>query len=629
MKLVAVDCETTGLVFAGTKDDWGFYPARPFAFSFCDDSGNTNFLRWQVDPYTRQVLVPSKKHGDWSVLRDVLSDDQITKVFFNMNYDQRMLELTGVKLAGPMEDALPLVHQALGGDSPSFALKFISDRYLGFPKDDEAALKVAVNAARRKAKSLGYCIAEGPLFGKKDKWKADMWLTIDQVPKLCKIYAIKDAERTMLAWMTYYDDVMGTEGKRLTYEREQRLQPYIRKLEDRGLRVYPKTVDRLVRFYERKANEYYGLVKHEVGYDINLGSTKQLGKYFFQEQGLTPTKLTKKGNPSLAHLALADIVARGHPVAAEIMNYRTCKSAVSLFLQPYRNYMYRTKKNEWIIHTNIRQMGTSTGRMAAADPNLMNVASESTGFSLAKQRMKPRKCFGPREGHIWVLPDFNQIEVWCFAFAADDPTMKKALLGGYDFHGYISEKVYGERHDFKKRKLFYRKRSKIIQFCKLFGGGLKKIAALLEEPVEIAAGFVKDYESRLPGVMRFMRRVEQRARRDGYVQTLLGRYCNVEPHLAYRGVNYIVQGSAADVFKEGFAECGEMLDSVYPGSYILVPIHDELIIEVPLEHYSNELMIDIRKSLQVASPKIGSPVPLPISFKVVRDRWNITEDVEL
>ena len=629
MKYVATDTETTGLVWQGTREDWGFYPARPFAFSFCDQKGGTAYVRWEVDPKTRRVIVPPPRHGDWRVLRDVYCDPKIAKVFYNRNFDQRMIELTGIELDGPLEDAIAIAHGALGGDSLSFALKFICEQKLGYPKDDEDELKTAVQEARREAKSRGWCIAAGPLFSK-EPWKADMWLPIDDTPKKCERYSVCDAERTMLVWMTWSDDVLGNPGKERTYRRELRLQPVTKRMEDRGIRIHPETVDSLKIHYEKRAKKYLDRIHEQVGRKMNLRSTKQLSQYFFEEKGYSPTKWTKKGNPSLNHLALADLAKIGDPVATDIMNYRTCVNANSLFFIPFSKFKRLDRETgEWIIHTNIRQIGPSTGRMAAADPNLMNIASETTGFSLAKQRMKPRACFGPREGYIWYLPDFSQIEVWCFAFLADDPTMKEALVGGYDYHGYIAQNVYASRPDYKGREDFYRKRAKIIQFCKLFGGGVKKIAAILEEPINEAKVFVADYENRLPGAMRYMRRVEKRARHDGQVVNQLGRHFSVEPHLAYRGTNYLVQGTAADIFKEGIAECSEMLDREWPGTMILLPIHDELIIEVPMEYHSQELMHDIRESLRVGGPMAGIEVPLPINFKIVRERWNWAYKVDV
>lgn len=201
--------------------------------------------------------------------------------------------------------------------------------------------------------------------------------------------------------------------------------------------------------------------------------------------------------------------------------------------------------------------------------------------------------------------------------------MTKALLSGFDFHLATATRAWGKRSDFESKKKAWRTRAKMIMFCKLYGGGIDKVALLLRCSREEAAKFVDDWDRMLPGVAQFMKRLINRVRREGKLINLFGREYPIDPEFAYRAVNYLIQGSAADLIKRAMIR----IDRIHPKVRMMGQLHDELFIELPKRLHSLQLMRDIKTAAQADSKHCGIPKPLPIGFKIAKANWHETEEV--
>lgn len=286
----------------------------------------------------------------------------------------------------------------------------------------------------------------------------------------------------------------------------------------------------------------------------------------------------------------------------------------------------------WVLHPNFKQTGAITGRLSCSDPNLQQVASETTGRRKADIQSRPREAFGPRPGCIWYLPDYSQIEVWLFAYLSGEKKMQEQLMSGRDFHGGIAKQVFGNRDDFNELADYYRKCAKLIMFCKLYGGGVKKVAKLLKSDMDTAAEFVAGYEAELPGVKMFMSRLIAEATEKGEIFSPFGRRYTFDANFAYRAVNYLIQGTAADVMKNGLINVWWSLKEKgwrERGVRLLLTVHDEIIIEVPRKMHSIELMTDIIRAMQEDSKRLGLPVRLPVEMKVALTRWSRPTKIKL
>lgn len=622
--LLAYDTETTGIHPYGSFKKWGFFPARPFAFSFSDTEGNTGYVRWKVNPFTRKVI-PEKK--TFKAIEELLSDPNITKIGHNIGFDIRMSKFSGFNFKGEVHDTLILAHVFTGGDELKYGLKELGVKFLNFSKYDEDKLIESARQIRKKGKKLGWCIATKELHGK-DPVKADYWLA-DY--KLCEHYARQDAERTMLLYLGWYEKVMADENMRQVYIREMKLFHVVKKMEDMGIHVFPSDLNRLRKFYTTYRIKQKILANTHGGKGMNYRSPKQKSKIFYDERKYKPIYFTTKTkNPSTNGDSLKYFAETyKDKLAKAILEYNGASHMISAFLNPYdRLRTYEKIEDGWVLHPNFRQCGPVTGRFSCGDPNLMQVASPTTGRRRTEITLRPREAFGPRKGYVWYLPDYSQIEVWVFSFLAQEKSMMEALLAGKDFHGAVAEQIWGTRPSFKNDKKHFRKRAKLLMFCKLYGGGVGKVAYLTDSSYLEARQFVDDFNGKLPGVQRFMDRMINRVEREGKIISPFGRTYFINPNFSYKAVNYLVQGTSADILKESMINIENLFKRKWTGCHLLLTLHDELIIEVPKKYHSKKLMREIIYEMQKDSSKINCPVPLPVGMKISTRRWSDTQEIE-
>jgi DNA polymerase-1 len=356
----------------------------------------------------------------------------------------------------------------------------------------------------------------------------------------------------------------------------------------------------------------------KLGYEgFNPKSVPQKKQVFIEEMGLEILSRTKKTRQPQVNGEFLQYHAPRVPLANAALEFINSEGAISGFLKQYRHHWCQEQKDVYILHPWVRHTGTKTGRMSCADPNLMNVASATTGRRRSDIAMRPRESLGPRPGHYWYLPDYSQIEVWLFAFFSQSEIMLEALLEGADMHGRICKEVWGDKSDFEERYDYYRKCGKLVMFTKLYGGGLKKLAQQLQCTIAEAKVFNALYESRMPDIKPFFTRMQNLVFREGTIQNIYGRYFDIPDHLAYKAVNYLIQGTAAEVLKEAIIATWDYKERYWPAVKILMSLHDEIILEVPKSYHSKELMRGVISCMQQAGEPIGLPIPLKIGMKMV------------
>ena len=623
-QVVAVDTEATGLTPYGTLQRWGYAPARPFAVSMCWLNGKTQYWRWPVNGKTREVQYDA--HPQYrKEIQAILGDPTIRKVWFNIAYDLRMLSHAGFTVRGPVDDTQIMMHVLTGGNELRYALKPLAKKYLGYSDDDETALQDATIKARHDAKKRGWALAVKEHMGR-EPIKADYWMA---PPAICERYAIGDVERTILLYHLAVRELRAAPSLLSVYRREMRLFRTIYGMENVGTRVFHKDNQNLITFYTRYMDSQLRVTERAGGKGLNFRSPKQMHRVFYDERGYAP-KINENGNRRLNSTDLLELATLHHDeLANAILEYKAADHTVRSFLHVYERFRVEEQPGVWVLHPNFRQCGPVTGRMSCSDPNLMTVASADTGRRQAKIPYRQREVFGPRDGHVWYLPDYSQIEVWLFACLSKDQDMLRTLTSGHDAHGEISRQVWGNQPDYAENHKYYRKRGKLVVFCKLYGGGVKKVASLLECSVDEAAKFVHQFDSRYPGAKLFMNRMVSRAEREGKIFNPYGRVYFIDPGFSYKAVNYLIQGTAADVLKNSLIRLDDLFQKRWKGVRLLLPLHDEIVIEVPRKYHSKQLMREIMTTMQQDSKLVGMPVPLPVAMKIATKRWSDTTDIIL
>jgi len=626
-KLLAFDCEATGLNPWGDLERWGSYPARPYAFSFSNSEFETEYVRFQVNPKNRGVnyfeSFLSISRFEW--LKKLLEDPTIIKIGHNIGYDIRMCRHIGIEVKGEIHDTLIMAHVVTGGSLLSYGLKELGVRIAEFPDEDERDLKEATRKARTAGKKLGWALATKELHGR-DPIKADYWMAPDE---LCKRYAVQDAQRTMFLFLAWHDRIMNDPSMRRVYEREIALSRVVAKMENRGTQFLPDQATKLRKFYEAYRAKQLEIADTNGGKGLNFRSPKQMVTKFIDEKGYEPIYYTQKGNPQINGDSLKFWHEnKGDKLAGAILESKGASHMISGFLDPYERFKVKENDKTWVLHPNYRQCGPVTGRFSCGDPNLMQVASPTTGRRKTEITLRPREAFGPRNGYIWYLPDYSQIEVWVFSFLAKEHAMCEALLQGRDFHGAVAEKVWGKLPTFESDHSYFRKRAKLLMFCKLYGGGVNKVAYLTDSTPEEAEIFVREFDTQLPGISTYMKRMTTKAEREGKIINPLGRTYYIDPNFCYRAVNYMVQGTSADILKNAMIRIDSLFTRKWNDCHILLTLHDELVIEVPLKYHSKKLMREIIAEMQRDSAEIGIPVPLPVGMKIAKKYWSDTIEIE-
>ena len=233
-----------------------------------------------------------------------------------------------------------------------------------------------------------------------------------------------------------------------------------------------------------------------------------------------------------------------------------------------------------------------------------------------------------------------------FAFASNERAMMDALLNGEDFHYATAKAAWGQRDNFctcgmglgVARELhekgclvkWWRQRAKMLLFSRLYGGGIKKVAELIRCTLREAEEFVEQFNENLPGVARYMERLVEEVQETGRLINLFGREYIIERRKAYKAVNYMVQGSSAEIMKRAIVRVARFLDQEYRGSYVIGTVHDELIAEIMREHHSMDLMRRVVRLMQADSDAIPNlTIPLPVGMKYTTTNWSHAKEVNV
>ena len=622
--LVAVDTETTGLVPWGNPKKLGYFPPRPYAVTWCGEDEQTHFERFPINPKTREVLYHLNHKGCVRVQK-LVGNPHNHLVMHNAPFDLRHLAAAGFVVNAEYSDTRVMMKVATGGLEPSYKLKALGVKYFGVPKDDEEALHKSTVAARRRGKSRGWIVATKELgFGQKpvpaDYWMAD--------PDLLEYYARMDSHRTILLYLLAQQLLEEGHGLVAIHDRERALHPVFQTAEKTGVRVILSNCVALEKYYKGALDKYNG-IKTALGHDdLNIRSPKQLRDIFIEQKGYDVVGYTDAGYASMNNDAL-QYYAASHkdPLASAIIEWKIADKGLNGFVLPYQRFA-TPSEGVHLLHPDYDAMGAVTGRISCRDPNLMQVADAKKNKN-TEVKNRARECLGPRKGHLWYLPDYSQIEVWLFAFLSQDPIMMKALLDGHNFHRFNAQTIWGKRQDYAAAADGYYKRGKIVMFTKLYGGGVAKVAEQMGCSMAEAKRFIDDFDSRLPNVSKFIERMYNMAQRQGWITNPFGRIYYFHQGQEYKAVNYLIQGTAADIMKGAMVAVYWMLEDKYPEVKLLLTIHDELVIEVPDHLHSLKLMRDIVFEMQREHSICSIPVRFPVDMEISRTTWNEKRKVRL
>jgi DNA polymerase-1 len=538
-------------------------------------------------------------------VRRIAKDRSYVKLFHHAKYDLQRCDLEDIDVQGPIHCTM-LMCYVLDPRRPH-GLKELSAK-LGEDISDQSDMRTWIKEARRQAtasiKAYGYYILDGKI--EIDPGRIQMqhapWDLVGE-------YAKKDAERTILLFY-YAKRGIAKDPYRSLYLKEMKLMRITKAMEDRGMRWNMPMAYRLLKIINMDKNNFHKEGVRLAGHDFNMLSPKQIANVLFNEIGLAVAGWSDAGNPITDKDTL---VTYDHPLVTQILRYRMARKMDGYM----RNFIRSADKEgeDWVIHASLLQHGTITGRYSVTNPPLQTTPAMDTGRR-SHYIVNIRKCFVPREGYLFYMLDFAQIEIKLFVHFSDEPEMRKIVEAGRDFHGEVATQVTGVPSSSKEFD-HVRKLAKMVNFGLIYGAGLNKIIKITREEPGHVERFYHGYHRKFRGVRTFMDRIISKAGSDGAVTTPFGRRIPVDRHKAYKAVNYLIQGTAADVLKSGIIKAAGHFTGAH--GFPIHTMHDEIIGEVPIQSRHYKQVNQLREDLESCGKQFS--VPLNVDFAISATSW--------
>ena len=340
-----------------------------------------------------------------------------------------------------------------------------------------------------------------------------------------------------------------------------------------------------------------------------------------------------------------------------IRGWRSLEKVRNTYIEPFIS-------TGGILHTTFANWGTVTGRLSSKEPNMQNiprsviplvdidltdgqkedlknriVASIQTRRGIKTEDISDddsisnwgylgedfyeegntdilslRRVFVARPEHTLVSFDYAQMEIRVFLTYLMNKDLNNMMTeGGFDFHSHAAKTAFKISDDHPEFK-FYRQMAKAITFGLIYGIGLDRLATQLGTSSEQAKQYRDSYFSVLPGAKSFMYRVWETAKKRGSVYNRFGRVYTIPEGGEYRAINYLVQGTSADLLSDRMID----LDNYLKGtkSKMLLQVHDEVICEV----HNSELDVVCPETKRILE---DNPLNLPLSvdIEICKPSW--------
>jgi DNA polymerase-1 len=314
------------------------------------------------------------------------------------------------------------------------------------------------------------------------------------------------------------------------------------------------------------------------GEEFMLGSTQQVGRVLFEKLGLTAGRKGKTGYSTDAKVLRS--IRHEHALVEVLEEWRELSKLLNTYLGPLPSLI---SEDDARLHTTFNQTVAATGRLSTSDPNLQAIPVRT---ELGREI---RSAFIAEEGHRLLSADYSQIELRILAHVSGEPKLREAFERGEDIHTATAAEVLGVEPE--KLTSAQRSIAKMINFGIVYGISAYGLSENLEIPRDEAQRYIDAYLARFPHVQDFIARTIEQAAADGYVTSLLGRRRPVPEIRASnrqtRGfgeriaVNFVMQGSNADIIKVAMIRIAERLREEGRGARLVLQVHDELLLEVP------------------------------------------------
>jgi DNA polymerase-1 len=373
--------------------------------------------------------------------------------------------------------------------------------------------------------------------------------------------------------------IKSNEQENLLSKVEIPLANVLAKMENVGFEVDRNGIEDYGKMLSQQIESLEKSIYESADCEFNINSPKQLGKVLFEDLKLPCKKKTKSGYSTNAEVL--ESLRYEHPVVEMVLNYRSLAKLNSTYCEG----LLKVIADDGRIHSNFNQTETRTGRISSTEPNLQNIPVRT---ELGREM---RKFFAAKEGWVLVDADYSQIELRVLAHISGDKNMIEAFKNNDDIHAITASQVFNMPLDMVTPLM--RSRAKAVNFGIVYGIGAYSLAKDIGVSNKEASTYIKNYLAHYSGVDSYMKNVVEKAKLDGYVETMFGRRRYL-PELATGKAmlrafgervarNMPIQGTAADIIKIAMIRVDERIKAEGLQARLILQIHDELIVESPKE----------------------------------------------
>ena len=569
-KEVCFDTETTSL---------DALSAELVGISFSYEIGKGYYVSFPQDFQEAKELVEE--------FRAFFESEDILKIGHNLKYDYKVLHKYGISPKGNSFDTM-IAHYLLNPDM-RHGMDILSETYLNYkplPIED--------------------------LIGKKGKNQK----TFDQVElEKQKEYAVEDADVTLQLKHLFEPQLPDANADKLMHEIEMPLMEVLTEMEIEGIRLDTVVLKEQSEKINAEIEILEGKITEDAGESFNLNSPKQLGEILFDKLKIdSKAKKTRTGQYATGEEILTKLRDK-HSIINHILDYRQLQKLKSTYVDALPK---EVRMDSQRIHTTFIQTTAATGRLASVNPNLQNIPVRS------EQGREIRKAFVARdENHVLIAADYSQIELRIIAELSKDPVMLESFQKGEDIHKATAARVFNVSLEEVNRE--QRSQAKTVNFGIIYGVSAFGLAEQTGLSRKEAKELIDAYYTTYPVLKQYMEDQIQKAREQGFVETIFGRrrYLKdinsrnhvVKSHAERNAVNAPIQGSAADIIKIAMINLQKELKKNFK-TKMLLQIHDELIFDVPKDEL--EKIKPFIKNTMESAIKLSVPLIVDIG---VGDNW--------
>ena len=340
------------------------------------------------------------------------------------------------------------------------------------------------------------------------------------------------------------------------------------------------------------------------GEEFNMDSPKQLVEILYNKLDLPVLKKTPKGQPSTNEDTLQRL-AEEYDLPKIIIEYRGLAKLKSTYTDSLINIQHPVSKR---IHTSYQQAVTSTGRLSSTEPNLQNIPIKTP------EGRKIREAFIAEKGNILISADYSQIELRIMAHLSGDKNLTHAFNNNIDVHSSTASEIFNI--SLEEVTSENRRSAKAINFGLIYGMSAFGLTRQLGIPRHEAQAYLDTYFERYTGVRKYMDSTKELAKKNLFVETILGRKLHVAAINDSNGlrrqaaeraaINAPLQGSAADIIKKAMIDVDHWIGNNNSDIKMIMQVHDELIFEVK-KGFAEEALENIT-NLMESSVKLDIPL---------------------